>query len=217
MKKSLVLALVIFAAVAVSPVKADSGQYGQYGPGQPGQNILIDKMVGRPSTTKGGVDNTTYVDNFSASDTRFKPGEMVFFKLKVKNTSNTKLTNVQVKDFVPSYVEPVEGPGNYDSTARTITFGAGDFNANEEKTYVLKMKVVDQSKLPSDKGVMCVVNKAQAYTNETSDDDSSQFCVEKQVTGTTKVPQAGPEMGIALFAGQLGALATGFFIKKRSS
>lgn len=216
MNKSVLLAVIIFAAVAVSPVKADSAQYGQYGPGQPNQNILIDKMVGKPTVTKGGNAEANYVDNYSSSDPRFKPADMVFFRLKVKNTSNTKLVNVQVKDFVPTYIEPVEGPGSFDSNTRTITFGAGDFNAGEEKTYYLKMKVLDQNKLPSDKGIMCIVNKAQAYTDKAFDDDTAQFCVEKQVQGATKVPQAGPEMGIILFAGQLAALATGVYMKKRS-
>lgn len=216
---SKVLAWTLLAVLAfwVMQVRADSGNYGQYGPGQPSHKILIDKMVGKPVTTKGGVVDPNYVDNYSSSDPRFKPEDTVFFRLKVKNTSSEKLYSVTVKDYVPSYVEPIEGPGNYNSSTRTIEFNAGDFNVNEEKTYYLKMRVVKQSSLPADKGVFCVVNKAGAYNDKASDEDTAQFCIEKQVPSTPTTPKSGPEFGLALLAGELAAVAAGIYLKKRTS
>lgn len=215
--KKLILTAALFSLLLVAPIAhADSGQYGQYGPGTPSQSILIDKTVGKgTSQTKGGTTDVTYVDNFSASDPRFKPEEMVFFRLKVKNTSGDKLTNVTVKDFLPSYIEPVEGPGTYDSTNRVITYSAGDFAAGEEKTFYLKMQVTKQANLPADRGIMCVVNKAQAYNDKANDDDSSQFCIEKTVQGVSTVPSTGPELGLILMGANALMFATGIFLKKR--
>lgn len=192
-------------------------QYGQYGGPGPSLSILIDKMVGKPtSVTKGGTTEVDYVDNLSPSDPRFNPGQEVFFRLKVKNTSNTTLTNVTVKDIVPLYLEPVEGPGTYDANSRAITFDAGDFTADQEKVYILKMRILAQDQLPADKGLFCLVNKAQAYDGGVSDEDTAQFCVEKQVLAVQKVPSAGPEMGILLFSGEMIALGVGLFLKKRA-
>jgi uncharacterized repeat protein (TIGR01451 family) len=217
LSKGLALALLAFLVISTMQVRADSGQYGQYGPGQPSHKILIDKFVGRPTTTKGGTVDPNYVDNYSASDTRFRPEELVFFKLVVKNTSSEKLTDIKVKDTLPSYVDALEGPGSFDSASRSISFNVGDLNAGEQKVYYLKTRVVKQNQLPADKGVMCLVNKAEVYNSKVRDEDTAQFCVEKTVTPGTTVPKAGPEMGLALMAGNFAALAAGIFLKRKTS
>jgi uncharacterized repeat protein (TIGR01451 family) len=198
----------------VSWVKA---QYGPYGPAG-ALTILIDKTVGKPSgQTKGGLSSIEYVDNLSASDYKFRPGQEIFFQLKVKNTSGVSLSNLTVKDYVPSYLEPVEGPGSFDGNSRIITISAGDFSVDEEKIYVLKMKIFSQDKLPADKGLFCLVNKADASTNGVYDDDTSQFCIEKEVIAVTKVPSAGPEMGMLLISAELAGLGVGIYLKKKTS
>lgn len=206
-----ILILISTFLIRNSYVLADSGQYGQYGATAPNLSILIDKMVAKPggNQTKGGITNVEYVDNLSPADPRFRPGDQVMFKLKVRNTSNTSISNVTVKDYVPAYLEPIEGPGTYDSASRTITFDAGSFAIDEEKTYILKMQLFSQEKMPSDKGLFCLTNKAQAYNGNVSDDDIAQFCVEKEVVGAVQTPKAGPEMGLVLMLGELGLLGAG--------
>jgi len=209
---SIVFTLVAFSLINATNVSADSGQYGQYGGTTPTLSILIDKTVAKPGggvQTKGGIATYEYVDNLSPADVRFKPGNQVMFKLKVKNTSNTSISNVTVKDFIPVYLEPIEGPGTYDSNSRVITFDAGSFAADEEKTYLLKMQLNTQDKMPSDKGLFCLTNKAQAYNGNVSDDDTTQFCIEKEVINTVETPKAGPEMGLFMMLGELGLLGMG--------
>lgn len=220
MKKllSLLIAVSCFMFIA-SSVNAQYGQYGQYGGTTPNFAIIIDKMVGKPGQTKGG-DSFVYVDNLSASDARYAAGQDVWFKLKIKNTSNELLQNVTVKDFLPSYVDPVEGPGTYDAGSKTITIAAGDLNPDQEKEYFIKTRIVSQDQLPADKGIFCIVNKSQAYNDKISDEDSAQLCIEKQVQnfvqGVSKAPAAGPEMGTLLLSGQLFALGAGLFLKRKS-
>ncbi len=191
------------------------GQYGQYGQpgGTPSQGISIDKKVGQPTTTKGGT--VIYVDNFSPSDARFKPGQQVYFQIKVKNTSNATLTNVVVRDIIPSYLEPIEGPGNYDANARTITFNYATLNAGEERTEKLLMQIYPQDRLPADKGLMCITNKAEVKTGNMTGQDSAQLCIEKEVIGVQKAPSAGPEMGILLMGLQAAGLGAGILIKRK--
>lgn len=192
-----------------------SGQYGQYGGCNPSYTILIDKFVGVPNNAITDPVNANYIDNLSPSDPRFKPEQMVYFKAKVKNTSNTTLYSVTVKDYVPSYIEPLVGPGTYDSGSRTISFNAGDFAPSEEKVYYFKMQVVSINNLPSNQGLFCIINKAQAYNDKASDDDSAQLCIEKQVIGVTNVPSSGPEMGVLLLGLNIAGIGIGLALKRK--
>lgn len=191
-----------------------TNSHAQYGQPPPSYSVLIDKMVGKPSQDKGAT-SYEYVDNLSPSDPRFSPSQEVWFKVKVKNTSEINITAVEVKDYVPTYLEPLEGPGIWNGDTRIITWNAGDFNINEEKIYYLKMIVAAQNSLPADKGLFCVVNKVDARNNIVYDDDSSQLCIEKQVMAVQKVPSAGPEFGLILLSGEIVILAGGLIIKQK--
>jgi uncharacterized repeat protein (TIGR01451 family) len=212
-----------FVTVLSQPAFAQYGQYGQYGQPSPVESILIDKQVGKPqlkstTTTKGGVviaPVIEYVDNLTPSDVRFQPGMEINYRIKVKNTSSVTLSNVMVTDKVPSYIEPIEGPGEYNENTRVISFNAGTFKPDEEKMYYFKMQWFAQDKLPADKGLMCVSNYARAYTNNASDDDTAQACVEKQVLGVKQAPKAGPEMNIVLLLGEVSMLGLGFKLRKK--
>lgn len=217
MKKLIVVLLALFSAYFMSAgtVSADCvGQYGQYGQPCPSYAIVVDKMVGKPGTSNE-PSKYSYVDNLGVSDARFKPDSAVFFKIKVKNTSSTKLVGLEVRDTVPSYLEPLDGPGSFNSTTREIVWNAGDFNVDEEKTFYLKMRVYSQANLPADKGLFCVTNFVKANSSGAYDDDTAQLCIEKQVSAV-KVPSAGPEFGLALLTGQLALLGAGLYIKKRA-
>jgi uncharacterized repeat protein (TIGR01451 family) len=215
MKKIIVIFL--FSILCLLSSRVVSAQYGPYGPGG-APSILIDKMVGKPTgQTKGGLSSLEYVNNLSITDYKFRPGQEIFFQLKIKNTSGQNLNNVVVKDYVPLYLEPVEGPGSFNEGSRIITINAGDFSIDEEKVYVMKIKILSQNKLPADKGLFCLINKADASTNGTYDEDTSQFCIEKEVIAAPKVPSAGPEMGALLISLELATLGMGIYLKKKTS
>jgi len=195
----------IMLFVLIAPVIASCG--GQYESPCYSYSILVDKMVAVPGTSN-------YVDNLSVSDPRYKPSKFVWFKVTIRNTSTTTLGGMTAKDYVPDYLTPVEGPGTFDSATRTISWDAGAFAVDEPKTYLFKMQVAPQANLPADKGLFSVTNKAQAWSNQMTDDDSSTLFIEKQIVVVPpKVPSAGPEMGLLLFTGELLALSTGIFMK----
>lgn len=214
--------LTIQVAGSMSSVKAQYGQYGAYGPyGQGGQSdsILVDKTIGMSQvTTKGGVTSTTFVDNLASSDQRFYAGQTVAFKIKVKNTSDHKLTNIVVKDTLPNSLEQASTKGGVSSNDRTIILADNlSLNAGEETVFNVNTKVVAQEKLPTDQGVFCVYNKANASNGSVSDDDTAQFCIEKKVIGVKTQPQAGPEYGLGLIALQMLGVASGMYLKKKGN
>ena len=223
----LFLALLIKLFIVVTPAYAQSygqygsyGAYGSYGSNSPQISILVDKSVSKPvaTQTKGGrVTDLDFVDNLSSADPRFAPKQEVVFRIRVKNTANKALTNVTLQDTVPSYINPIDRGDGYDEASRVITVKVGDLAIDEEKVYLLKATVASQEDLPSDRSIICVVNKVRFYSNETSDDDTAQFCIEKQIQNVTNVPNAGPEMGLGLLALQLTGLGAGLYLKKRVS
>lgn len=212
---ALTFAFILFGLIFVKDVSADNGQYGPYGSTPPSQSILVDKMVGKPVTNGTSVTDVEYVDNLSPSDPRFAANQQVYFRLRVKNTSNIKQYNITVKDFLPDYLNPILGPGSWDLNTRTITLNAGDFEANEEKIYYFVSQIYTQDKLPVDKGLFCEINRAQAYNDKVSDDDTSQFCIEKTVGGVSQVPSTGSET-VVLLASML-SMGAGMFLKKKTS
>lgn len=214
MKKLLAFLAVVISFFALTmSVSADCG--GQYGPPCQSYSIVINKMVGMPGTSND-PGSYQYVDNLGVSDPRFSPGQFVFFKVTVTNTSTTTLGGMTIKDFVPSYLTPVDGPGTFDPSTRTITWDGGFFNVNEQKTYYLKMQVAQQGSLPSNQGLFCVTNQAQASSNATVDSDSSQLCIEKQVVNAVSVPSTGPEFGYVLVAGEMALAAAGIYLRKKA-
>ncbi len=217
MKKQILIAAAlafIFAVVAAKTTFAEcSGQYGQYGGCPSSDSIMIDKTVGKANT------NVEYVDNLSSSDTKFKAGQTVHFQLKVKNTSSNTIGNVRVEDHVPMYLDPVEGPGNYDAATRRIVFYIPELKANEEKVYTLKMQVWPQTSLNAPEYTnICASNRADVAGGTANDSDSAQFCVEKTTTApvaVTQVPATGAEDWILTLTASIAALGAGIMLKKK--
>lgn len=208
--------------------KAANAQYGQYGSPPPSGSIVIEKKVSMPfsqTTTKGGqtlatdFNSLTYVNNLSPADPHYKPGQEIVFQIRIQNTSSIALNNVVVKDILPPNVAPIAGPGSYDISNNTVTFIVGTLNPSDQQYFYLDTRIADQNTLPSDKGLFCLINTAQVFsnaengTNNPSDQSTSQFCIEKQVVGVTHAPSAGPEMGIWLMSGELMTLGMGLYIK----
>ena len=205
------IAAILLLVGSYSPVFA---QYGVYGGGV-SKSIIIDKSIFNSNQSKGGSSDASYIDNLYSTDFKFSPNQEIKFRLKVKNTSDSILYGVTVKDFVPSYLEPKKYSGDYNSENRTITLNTGDYGVNEEKIYYFTFKILPQNKLPNDKGVMCLTNNAQASNSEVFDEDTAQFCIEKQVVGVKEVPAAGPELGLGFLALNGLGLGAGFWLRKR--
>ncbi len=210
--------LAILIAGSMLPVEAQYGQYGSYGQGGQSESMVVDKTIGMSKvTTKGGTTSTTFVDNLASSDQRFYAGQMVTFKVKVRNTSDHKLVNIMVKDTLPATLEAISAK-NYDVNGRTITLSDNlTLNSGEETVFTVNTKVVTQEKLPADQGVFCVYNRAYAYNSVVSDDDTAQFCIEKKVLGVKTQPEAGPEYGLGLLALQMFGVASGLYLKKKGN
>ena len=95
------------------------------------------------------------------------------------------------KDFVPSYLTPIEGP-ELDAASRTLSWDASLWSMS--KDLALKMQINAQANLPADQDYFQSSIKP-AWSNNLTDDDSSQLFIEKQVSTPPKV---GGRSGIRL-------------------
>ncbi len=177
--------------------------------------VAINKTVRNPQTLQ-------YVENLNAQDPKYSPGQTMQFQITVKNTSNTPIRNIEIKDRLPQYLDCASEAANQcNNTTKIIAFTIDNLNANEIRIYTLKGKVASISNLPEDKKTICLVNQTLATQNKQTSQDNSLFCIQKNKTNqnTTKgglpvyppsktkaTPGTGPET-IALFS----LLASGLF------
>lgn len=163
--------------------------------------LVINKKVFNPSSQ-------TFVDNLGLADHRFVSGEKVSFQLIVQNVGESALTNVKLTDTLPQQLKLTSS-----STVFTITtLPAG---ASEERQ--IQAEVVFQSTAPKGGSTLCVVNTAEAKSDEEHDRDTAQVCAEQKAAGlpvkevppVKQLPPTGPNdwalyLGASLISGLAG-------------
>lgn len=178
-----------------------------YGNGEPSRQIVIDKQV-KP-------DNwSEWYDNISIDKYVFIADDIIEFKIVVKNSGEDDLTNVEVIDYLPDFVNLISAPAGYTQDGQEIKWNAGHFNPGEEKEYFLTVQVVDSEQLEG-KGGFCITNKVQtqAETGEW-DEDTAEICIESRILGATEMPEAGAEVAIGVLA-SLALAGIGALTKRR--
>lgn len=210
--------VILFALLFSKPAFAGSSNcQAIYGGGQvcPQITFSITKMVQSP--TKGGQ----FVKNLTINDARFAPGQNVNFQITVQNTGSQDISKIDVVDTLPDFLTFVSGPGNFDQKTKQLTFSVQNLGAGQSMNFTFTAKVADANSLPNDKSVVCVTNQVTGASNGITANDSSQLCIEKQVSQAPQVfppkqmqqtPPTGPEM-LPLLGLIPGGLA-GFFLKR---
>src|SRR5579872_7011788 len=185
------------------------------------QTVLINKLVQNPQSG-------AFVNNLGVNDPKYNPGQNVTFHLEVSNPSVNDLQNVTVTDTLPQYISFVSGPGSFDSGSNKLTFTIADLPAGQNQEFTVVAKTADSNNLPSNQGVTCVTNQANASAAGAQSSATSQFCITNNVLNAstkgglpvyptpnvTKTPPTGPE-ALPL----LGLLSSGIFgalLRRRS-
>ena len=218
----LITGTILFASFMPSKVLAECTQvYGGSQSCTSSNEFSVEKTVQTP--VKGG----SYVNNLSINDAKYSPTSVVSFKITVKNTGNQVIPTLNISDTFPQFLSFVSGPGNFDTNTKKLTFTVTNLQPGQTQIYDVTGKVAESNLMPSDQGVICLINQASATDNNgATNTSSSQFCVQKSVLGSseplvyttkggiTTTPATGPEMLplISLIPGALG----GFYLRKKS-
>lgn len=171
-----------------------------------GGEVIIDKMVKNPAT---GV----FVDQLSPIDPKYRPLNIAVFKITVKNPSDSDVNTATVVDSLPEFVDYMSGPGEYDADSRRLSFTVDNLKAGESRDFEIKVRISHQSLLPEEKNVICPVNVVEAKIGDYSDQDQSQFCIEKEMV-VPQVPEAGAPTFLITLLGSL--FSTGLFLRKKA-
>jgi uncharacterized repeat protein (TIGR01451 family) len=218
MKKVLILILVGFFLLASrTTTNASVTCQPIYGGGQTctsSGNIQISKTVQNPQTG-------AFVTSLGINDPKFSPGQTVPFQVTISNTGGSNISQVTVSDIMPQFLNFVSGPGNFTANNQTLTFTVSNLAAGASQTFNVIGQVVGANQLPTNQGVVCVVNQAQVSTsdNQTSQ-ANAQLCIQQQTPQVQpaptikQTPPTGPEMLPLLGLIPTGLL--GFLLRKKA-
>ena len=172
--KVITLCLFLFPFISTISVSA---QYVGATTTQPTRQVLIDKKILNPQ-------NNQFVDNLNIEQHTFLPDQEVTFRVTVTNVIQAELKNLQISDKLPDTLNFVSTSfGNYDNSSKTINFKIDNLKVGESKTFEIKTKVKSGTELPGN--ITCQTNLARVTVNNLVDEDTSTYCVSKQVLATT--------------------------------
>jgi len=210
MKKLITLTILTTLLFALKPQTASADCTALYGGGEscpPSFSFDIQKSVQRP-----GKAGDFVIGGFSFTDPKYSPSQNVSFEITVKNTGSQTIPAITVVDTLPqSFISFVSGKGSFDANTKKLTYTISNLEAGKTDKNTVTGKIADSNLLPSDEGIICLVNNVEGTdSNGLKDSAQGQFCVQKQVLGgstpqvlpgttITQTPATGPEM-LALFS-----------------
>jgi len=173
------------------------------------RKIDIDKFVLNPQTNE-------FVDNLGRDHHRFKAGEEVRFRIRVRNVGDLAVANLTIRDFLPVYLEA--SGGDFSGKGGTTELAIGELKPGEEAIRELRVRVVSEDRLLV--GVQCdIANTAVIVADDKEfDRDIVTFCTERQVKEVvrkeqemdiTELPPTGPTTYTVILWSSLGLAVTG--------
>ena len=166
------------------------------------RQLIVDKLIKTTAISD-------WQDNLPASQIVLKEGDVVEFEIKVKNTGDQELKNINVADYLPSYLKFIFGPAT-PNDSQELTWKIEKLDPGQEENFKIRTQIEGSNQVASD-GTFCLMNKAraEAETGE-ADEDTASFCI----VGAKKLPKAGSHnlaLG-TLIASLIGA--TGILLRK---
>jgi len=170
--------IIVLAAFIFSVRSANSYMYGEE---QPTRQLIVDKRV-RTSTVGD------WQDNLPASQVVLKEGEMIEFEITVKNSGDQELNQIQLVDYLPSYLNFIFGP-NQPNDQKEVNWVIDQLAPGEEQRFRIRAQISGSDSVVNE-GTFCLLNRvrAEAETGE-ADEDTASFCI----VGAKKLPQAGSQ------------------------
>lgn len=168
-----------------------------YGVACPSGQVFIDKKVQNPKSGE-------FVDALSTTDVTFAPDQEVNFRVEVKNTGSSDLTNVFVQDRFPGNINFISGPGAFDQNMRISSWTIDKLGSGESKFFQIKVQVKSRNELQF--GIACMTNFVQAQKDAQVAQDTSVFCIQPQPLKSPTPVKELPNTGLPVAVWVLSAL-----------
>ncbi len=159
--------------------------------------IIIDKQLKTISLEH-------WQDNLPASQQVLKENDLLEFRIKIKNSGDTKLENINAHDFLPAHLALVFHPGEFDQGNNQISWQIKELSPGEEKIFNIRTFIKKGEHQVVD-GTLCLINKTEAKAESGEhDQDTASFCI----VSAKKLPEAGSgTSNLALGTGIAGMFA----------
>lgn len=183
--------IAIGAVVLASVFGSKSVVAQDYGQVSNGPSIVVDKKV-RP------INDPTFYDNIDPNVKVFNEGEQIEFKITVSNNSSQVLYNIELKDYLPEYLDLLFYPGVYDKTSKLVTDEIGQLNVGESRDYFIR---ADISRVPTTtlaKKNILQINQVTAGNNLVSDSDQAQYFIAAKNVPATGAGDLGIQTALVL-------------------
>lgn len=207
------LTLILGSLFIPKGINAATNCQTQYGGGTNCQvisQIIVEKDVFDP-------DNNKFVKNLGINDYKFAPGDEIRFQIKVKNSGDSDLTNVKVKDTLPEKLYFTNGPSSWND--KIMSFNIDSLKSGETKQFEVKARVVPDDQLPAN-SLICKDNLVQVTAGDQNDQDTARVCFERKVQGKKVLPVTGVNPFLTIFFILIAVVGLGFSVKysfKRNS
>lgn len=161
--------------------------------------IVVDKKIRLPGSDK-------LLDNIASTSHVFGEAEQVEFSIKVENRGNVTLTNIELTDYLPKYLNLQYFFGVKSGDGQKVTTTISQLEPGESKSFYIIAMV---NNLPTSEVAKYLkeTNKVCAVSTNASDCDNAAYYV------TTKsMPNTGSNdlvMGTGLALGMMGVAMVG--------
>ena len=227
--KALAIALVGTVSMGtVNPDKAYAKRqcFTQYGGGETcvdvkeDADLKVDKSVYNPTSKD-------YEDNVKAKGGSypyiFSKTENIKFRIKVENTGDVRINDINLEDILPSYIKYAGGDGDDKDDGRKVEFDIGDLKSGESEEVEFTAKYDANGVDPKD-SYICLTNIAKAKGERADDEDDdesaldySNFCVGIGKVLGKETPKVLPVTGskdVLIISTAVGLVLIGFGIRK---
>lgn len=182
--------------LAVMALAAPRLTFGQYYSQESGKKtIVIDKKV--------GWEKGKYFDNLDQSKQLFGADQAIYFQIIVENNGSSDLSNLNVKDLLPTNLKLTYNPGKYNASDHNLDWTISQLGIGQTKVFEIAAKVGSESKL------IQKTNYVEVSGSGVFDSDSTRYWV-----GAKTMPKTGPGDLMALTAIFGGMGGSGLVLRK---
>lgn len=196
---------VIATTILAFSLRNPTGVKAQYSSSTEGKTISVDKKVRYMETS---TSSSTFFDNIDKSQRVFQAGNLIEFSIRIENTGDKELTQIQAEDVLPKYLDLIFYPGTYNNNSNTLHWKIDSLKPAESKTYYVRAKIAS---VASSSAETKLTNWVEVQANGVNDGDNASYFV-----GKSTIPNTGDNTLIIKTAAVLAIIAGAFALRKMS-
>ena len=191
-------ALMALAILALS-LKFPNGVMAQYNQSTVKKTISVDKKV-------RSLPDTNFFDNIDRDKKVFHTGDLIEFSIRIENTGDQELTQIQAEDSLPKYLELFFNPGTYNKDSNTISWKIDSLKPAESKTFLIRAKIAP---IASNSAETKLTNLVEVQANGLNDKDTASYFINEG-----SIPNTGDNTLLIKTSAVLAAIAGAFALRK---